>query len=131
MKTERIKTLKGAELTINISAAALAVTYHHIDGDINIVGAYVGRCDNTIIGSIIPNGEKQQFIAKIAPAIAERLIALKKEEFEKIVRGYDELRSLMAEDRKSTRLNSSHTDISYAVFCLKKKKKIKHNNESE
>src|SRR5438132_9994087 len=27
------------------------------------------------------------------------------------------------EDRKSTRLNSSHTVISYAVFCLKKKKK--------
>src|SRR3712207_7602886 len=29
-------------------------------------------------------------------------------------------------DRKSTRLNSSHANISYAVFCLKKKKK--HNN---
>src|SRR5207249_7659191 len=29
------------------------------------------------------------------------------------------------EDRKSTRLNSSHVSISYAVFCLKKKKKIK------
>src|SRR5438132_8006766 len=28
-----------------------------------------------------------------------------------------------AQDRKSTRLNSSHTVISYAVFCLKKKKK--------
>src|SRR5438128_5883387 len=28
------------------------------------------------------------------------------------------------EDRKSTRLNSSHGSISYAVFCLKKKKKI-------
>src|SRR3989442_6495147 len=28
-----------------------------------------------------------------------------------------------AEDRKSTRLNSSHVRISYAVFCLKKKKK--------
>src|SRR5438067_2946901 len=27
------------------------------------------------------------------------------------------------EDRKSTRLNSSHVSISYAVFCLKKKKK--------
>src|SRR5690242_21010289 len=27
-------------------------------------------------------------------------------------------------DRKSTRLNSSHMSISYAVFCLKKKKKI-------
>src|SRR3989475_4622426 len=29
------------------------------------------------------------------------------------------------EDRKSTRLNSSHSQISYAVFCLKKKKKTK------
>src|SRR5947209_15418620 len=29
------------------------------------------------------------------------------------------------EDRKSTRLNSSHANISYAVFCLKKKKKNK------
>src|SRR2546430_8910507 len=30
-------------------------------------------------------------------------------------------------DRKSTRLNSSHSQISYAVFCLKKKKKKKEN----
>src|SRR5438270_9599516 len=30
-------------------------------------------------------------------------------------------------DRKSTRLNSSHSQISYAVFCLKKKKKNIHN----
>src|SRR6478735_10429513 len=30
-------------------------------------------------------------------------------------------------DRKSTRLNSSHLVISYAVFCLKKKKKTKNN----
>src|SRR5436309_4941843 len=30
-------------------------------------------------------------------------------------------------DRKSTRLNSSHVKISYAVFCLKKKKKITSN----
>src|SRR5436309_10965155 len=30
-------------------------------------------------------------------------------------------------DRKSTRLNSSHVKISYAVFCLKKKKEIKKN----
>src|SRR5262245_65233467 len=33
--------------------------------------------------------------------------------------------NLAAKDRKSTRLNSSHLGISYAVFCLKKKKKIK------
>src|SRR3989475_4512392 len=35
--------------------------------------------------------------------------------------------SLALEDRKSTRLNSSHSQISYAVFCLKKKK----NKQSE
>src|SRR2546430_6944432 len=34
-----------------------------------------------------------------------------------VARGY-------VEDRKSTRLNSSHSQISYAVFCLKKKKQI-------
>src|SRR5436853_4666844 len=31
-----------------------------------------------------------------------------------------------ASDRKSTRLNSSHLGISYAVFCLKKKKQVSH-----
>src|SRR3712207_7100540 len=39
-------------------------------------------------------------------------------------RTFDEF--LDARDRKSTRLNSSHANISYAVFCLKKKKKYRH-----
>src|SRR5688572_31531931 len=34
-------------------------------------------------------------------------------------------------DRKSTRLNSSHSQISYAVFCLKKKKKNKKTNKNK
>src|SRR5260221_8989329 len=34
-------------------------------------------------------------------------------------------------DRKSTRLNSSHTVISYAVFCLKKKKKHRKNRPQD
>src|SRR2546430_6553675 len=34
-------------------------------------------------------------------------------------------------DRKSTRLNSSHSQISYAVFCLKKKKKKQQESESD
>src|SRR2546430_13421733 len=40
------------------------------------------------------------------------------------VMGYSHVRSLREgfRDRKSTRLNSSHSQISYAVFCLKKKK---------
>src|SRR2546430_9105405 len=41
-------------------------------------------------------------------------------------------RTRAAPDRKSTRLNSSHSQISYAVFCLKKKKTVKivETNES-
>src|SRR5690349_23759000 len=38
---------------------------------------------------------------------------------------YDAIIAMCAEDRKSTRLNSSHVEISYAVFCLKKKKNHK------
>src|SRR2546430_8865657 len=34
--------------------------------------------------------------------------------------------TLESQDRKSTRLNSSHSQISYAVFCLKKKKNTKY-----
>src|SRR5690625_6775750 len=37
----------------------------------------------------------------------------------------------IGEDRKSTRLNSSHVAISYAVFCLKKKKKKESNTQTE
>src|SRR3712207_8199625 len=35
------------------------------------------------------------------------------------------LEHIKTEDRKSTRLNSSHANISYAVFCLKKKKMLR------
>src|SRR3712207_8727697 len=37
-----------------------------------------------------------------------------------------EVRAAAERDRKSTRLNSSHANISYAVFCLKKKNYITH-----
>src|SRR5690554_7080513 len=40
----------------------------------------------------------------------------------------DDFREGLTADRKSTRLNSSHVRISYAVFCLKKKKKKKQIN---
>src|SRR3712207_9021650 len=40
----------------------------------------------------------------------------------------DRRAELVARDRKSTRLNSSHANISYAVFCLKKKKRRKNKN---
>src|SRR5256885_7871109 len=42
----------------------------------------------------------------------------------------DRYRDFIRADRKSTRLNSSHLVISYAVFCLKKKKKMSYNNSA-
>src|SRR2546426_4216097 len=52
------------------------------------------------------------------------LVLLWRLAFPAIVRSVEE-----REDRKSTRLNSSHLVISYAVFCLKKKKKTKTKKE--
>src|SRR5690349_22112771 len=56
--------------------------------------------------------------AKAAAADTYRQLNLFGDVFERVRADY-------VEDRKSTRLNSSHVEISYAVFCLKKKKKTK------
>src|SRR5207249_10461940 len=51
--------------------------------------------------------------------------------FNTIKNEYPQLGGVKAvRDRKSTRLNSSHVSISYAVFCLKKKRKTIRSNES-
>src|SRR3712207_8549518 len=55
--------------------------------------------------------------------------AAREMDFERAAKLRDELSALThvrdrQQDRKSTRLNSSHANISYAVFCLKKKRKI-------
>src|SRR3712207_6904477 len=42
------------------------------------------------------------------------------------VKGNGHFELVQGADRKSTRLNSSHANISYAVFCLKKKKSMHH-----
>src|SRR2546427_3336595 len=58
---------------------------------------------------------------------AVRLLPREEEFFDLFVavadRNKEAARFLRELDRKSTRLNSSHSQISYAVFCLKKKKK--------
>src|SRR3712207_8283719 len=55
----------------------------------------------------------------------EVVIRLHIENLENLIKHFAMLTSNAHEDRKSTRLNSSHANISYAVFCLKKKP---HNN---
>src|SRR3712207_7985054 len=57
-------------------------------------------------------------------ALAEKLQGIQFGAFycSPILRARQSANILAARDRKSTRLNSSHANISYAVFCLKKKK---------
>src|SRR5204863_9429114 len=79
----------------------------------------------TLFRSGIPKLPNTQGSAELAAI--ERTIVIAIEGVEFGARGSPDL--LDAEraviDRKSTRLNSSHVEISYAVFCLKKKKKKK------
>src|SRR5438128_6313315 len=56
-----------------------------------------------------------------------RLLALKHRDPHRLLGAHESNGGVI--DRKSTRLNSSHGSISYAVFCLKKKKKTKRKKE--
>src|SRR2546429_5692176 len=64
---------------------------------------------------------RSQAILQAAPEIADYVSALKQHSHKLVVLALRQLLRLVR-DRKSTRLNSSHGYISYAVFCLKKKK---------
>src|SRR2546427_4161244 len=67
-----------------------------------------------------PAGEQKHFAF---PAQSRRRMSGRRNIFE------PSARKRLPGDRKSTRLNSSHSQISYAVFCLKKKKKKKHRHK--
>src|SRR5689334_5921437 len=66
------------------------------------------------------NPERRFYASSVSPESAELMAKLG---FGMMVIIQNEWSKSAAEDRKSTRLNSSHSSISYAVFCLKKKKK--------
>src|SRR5690554_7485736 len=77
---------------------------------------HVARCSE-----ILETENAGQFILRIVLGFGVRWIKESvAQEAEPQIKAFVE-----AEDRKSTRLNSSHVRISYAVFCLKKKKKTK------
>src|SRR5947208_5411913 len=71
-------------------------------------------------------GVSDSLVSDYRRRIEQELRALSFNEVEEARRFENALRERVR-DRKSTRLNSSHQIISYAVFCLKKKKKATHN----
>src|SRR5947207_10487443 len=72
---------------------------------------YLGDGIMAYFGAPVPQPDHAERAVRCALAMQAALATLNSE------------RARRGEDRKSTRLNSSHTVISYAVFCLKKKKK--------
>src|SRR5690625_3143223 len=94
--------------------------------DINV--AYLGRKGSLTavlrgMGKLSP--EERPVIGELANKVREvisKAIEEKQEVLEQVALNA-QLEKETIEDRKSTRLNSSHVAISYAVFCLKKKKK--------
>src|SRR5258707_7718007 len=80
----------------------------------------------TLFRSLVVVGREQlgQLASQPAVALADRAVvhvAVEVRRDEHVAR-----QRVVGEDRKSTRLNSSHANISYAVFCLKKKKTPAH-----
>src|SRR5438876_12055573 len=84
------------------------------------------------------NGLSEEYIAKAFPKNRDELVIATKVGYDFVTHGEARGRGqreipqdfspdavMQNRDRKSTRLNSSHPSISYAVFCLKKKKMIK------
>src|SRR5690606_33018022 len=95
-----------------ISRAAKIVGDLHFSGDLQIEG--------TICGNVIAEGDKDAKLVVAESGLVEGDIRTPVAVINGKVVG--DIHS--SRDRKSTRLNSSHVKISYAVFCLKKKKRI-------
>src|SRR5690349_22892011 len=73
----------------------------------------------TLFRSLLKFGLIPEFVGRLPVAVS--LDSLDKDALIRILT--EPKNAIVKQDRKSTRLNSSHVEISYAVFCLKKKKK--------
>src|SRR5690625_223997 len=82
-----------------------------------------GSNDNTLFHSINGKSQKKFLVLK-------HITSEVKKSFENQSYATKGMLDHVVRDRKSTRLNSSHVAISYAVFCLKKKKNKKYNGQS-
>src|SRR5690554_7668608 len=96
--------LKGIEIADMMNETNIKMTFHSID--------HLGILDN-------------DHILELGHGNCKHLPYVLKQKNKLTYYGLEisELMNNEAKDRKSTRLNSSHVRISYAVFCLKKKKK--------
>src|SRR5699024_11340657 len=125
---ERAITAKGSDILVSAAAgsgktAVLVerIKQNIIDGNYSIDEVFVSTFTNKSAKDMKDKIEKalrETYNETMEPRLNEEIIKLN-----------DAHISTLHRDRKSTRLNSSHVSISYAVFCLKKKTtKIKYTN---
>src|SRR5437867_9457395 len=94
----------------------LALLHHPVyDKNGAIVTTAVTNMDVHDIGRLARTFDARAFYVATPVPTLHRLV-------ERIIRHWETGAGAAYKDRKSTRLNSSHRTISYAVFCLKKKK---------
>src|SRR5438034_6365440 len=87
---------------------------------------YAGRLHHARIAPLLDSGETDYLLWFVMPFVPGETLrqVLRRDRILAVDSGARvgcEVLEALAQDRKSTRLNSSHTVISYAVFCLKKK----------
>src|SRR3989475_13109121 len=101
---------------IPYSEAVGGVAQPHLDPQASVYAAVQARLD-TALTLLAGSGA--------GPGVADLIYAGNKTKWTQVahtLKARFHLHMAELEDRKSTRLNSSHSQISYAVFCLKKKK---------
>src|SRR2546427_8780695 len=98
----------------------------HQLGDVGIVGTVLARDHDVGVGRI-GTFDEQRILGGIELGL-DGVVGVDQGQVHVSQRAWQQrgFEFLELEDRKSTRLNSSHSQISYAVFCLKKKKKKKN-----
>src|SRR5688572_32710481 len=109
--------MKHLRILLLLAGLAPAAATHAATIEMTVNGLVCGFCAQGIEKTLRKNPATDDVLV----SLENRLVAVATKPDADIA---DEtLREALREDRKSTRLNSSHSQISYAVFCLKKKKK--------
>src|SRR5690606_27285364 len=126
---KRIAMLEGGVGALAVSAGSAAIHYAIVNlaqaGDNIVTTPQLYGGTYTLFAHMLPKlGIEVRFAEGDTAADLEKLIDKRTKAifFETIGNPAGNIIDVAAVDRKSTRLNSSHVKISYAVFCLKKKK---------
>src|SRR5688500_19991601 len=134
---EVLEALKAADVDDRIRSAATTIYQALIEAELTaVIGA--GPHERTDARTAQRNGSRPRTLSTTAgdlelripklragpffPSLLERRRRVDQALFAVIMEAY--LHGVSTRDRKSTRLNSSHLVISYAVFCLKKQTKV-------